>query len=130
MHMKCSAKGCTVILLRDCDAAVVELLHPHLLRVHLKTEWISEISGLATGILLPCVFHSAGHKEEGKETEHAFFLTQDGEASRHLLKAWQLPVVLSHEADRRHHCQNLSACPKISAYREEGSMSLLLENEP
>ena len=92
--------------------SVVELLHSHLVIVHLNTEGVAIVARLllTTWVLPPCQLQDSGQKEDGEEAQHTFSPAHDGETSRWIFEARELQEMLTHKSNGCHHCYLAALC--------------------
>merc|ERR1719254_154856 len=91
---------------QDADhgkAAIADLLGPHLLGVHLDSEWVAKVTGRLAILLPPSQLQDRNPEEEHREAKDAFPGPNGGKTCRSLLETRQLHEMLAQQADRRHH---------------------------
>ena len=84
-------------------APVVQLLHPHLVVVHVHAEGVAVIARLFLRVLPPPQLQWGASEEDAEEAEHALALVHDGEARRRILEERELDEMLCDEPNRSHH---------------------------
>jgi len=84
-------------------APIGDLLHAHLLVVHVEAEGVTEVARLRALLLAPGQLQDCGEEEDAYEAKDALASAQSAQARGRLLEARELDEVLAHKADGRHH---------------------------